>query len=153
MNKVICFDMDGTLADLYNVPNWLEKLRAEDPSPYRDAKPLWDMDALREVLLELIADGWEVRVISWLAKDSSESYKRAVRIAKRAWLWCHNFPLRKAHLVEYGTTKSQCLEQTISSAILIDDDEKVRYNWHIGKTIDPKNCDLIEELKKLLNKG
>ena len=32
--KMICFDMDGTIADLYAVPNWLDKLRAEDASPY-----------------------------------------------------------------------------------------------------------------------
>lgn len=31
--KMICFDMDGTIADLYAVPNWLDKLRAEDASP------------------------------------------------------------------------------------------------------------------------
>ena len=33
MLKMICFDMDGTIADLYAVPNWLEKLRAYDASP------------------------------------------------------------------------------------------------------------------------
>ena len=27
--KIICFDMDGTIADLYNVPNWLEMLRED----------------------------------------------------------------------------------------------------------------------------
>ena len=36
MPKMICFDMDGTIADLYAVPGWLEKLRAEDATPYRD---------------------------------------------------------------------------------------------------------------------
>ena len=35
--KQIWFDMDGTLADLYGVENWLEKLRASDPSPYAEA--------------------------------------------------------------------------------------------------------------------
>ena len=29
MEKVIAFDMDGTIADLYNVNNWLEQLREE----------------------------------------------------------------------------------------------------------------------------
>ena len=41
MKKAIFWDMDGTIADLYNVPNWLDKLRAEDTSPYREAKPLF----------------------------------------------------------------------------------------------------------------
>ena len=28
--KVIVFDMDGTIADLYGYPNWLKALRNED---------------------------------------------------------------------------------------------------------------------------
>ena len=31
MNKMICFDMDGTIADLYSVDGWLDYLRAENP--------------------------------------------------------------------------------------------------------------------------
>ena len=31
--KMVVFDMDGTIADLYAVPNWLQMLRAEDPTP------------------------------------------------------------------------------------------------------------------------
>ena len=34
MTNMICFDMDGTIANLYGVHNWLEMLRAEDPTPY-----------------------------------------------------------------------------------------------------------------------
>ena len=30
--KMICFDMDGTIADLYGVSGWLDDLRAENPS-------------------------------------------------------------------------------------------------------------------------
>ena len=35
--KMICFDMDGTIADLYAVENWLPMLRAFDPTPYEVA--------------------------------------------------------------------------------------------------------------------
>ena len=50
MIKMICFDMDGTIADLYGVDNWLEKLRSEDVSPYRDAEPIYNMEVLATVL-------------------------------------------------------------------------------------------------------
>ena len=150
MMKLICFDMDGTIADLYSVPNWLEKLRGEDASPYRDAKPMWDMDALRDVLLELVNQGWEIRVISWLAKDSSPEYKDKVRQAKRQWLTRYRFPMAQAHFVAYGTTKANCVRRISDAAILIDDNKTVRNGWHLGETIDPTNCDLIEELKALL---
>lgn len=46
IRKSINWDMDGTIANLYSVPDWLEKLRAEDPSPYLDADPMCDMKNL-----------------------------------------------------------------------------------------------------------
>lgn len=150
MAKMICFDMDGTIADLYSVPNWLDKLRAEDSSPYSDAAPMWNMEELRKILLLLINEGWEVRVISWLSKDSSASYKNEVRKAKLEWLEKYDFPYRRCHLVAYGTTKADCVRRWASPAILVDDNEKVRNGWHLGETIDPTKVNLIEELRKLL---
>lgn len=150
IKKMICFDMDGTIADLYAVPNWLAKLRAEDTSPYAEAAPMWDMTKLRDILLQLIAKGWEIRVISWLSKDSTEEYKEAVRQAKREWLIRYDFPADKVHLVAYGTTKADCVRRITEAAILVDDNEKVRNGWHLGETIDPMNGDLLERLEELL---
>lgn len=150
MAKMICFDMDGTIANLYSVPNWLDKLRAEDSSPYSDAAPMWDMRELRKILLLLISEGWEVRIISWLAKDSGESYKNKVREAKLGWLAKYDFPYRRCHLIAYGTTKADCVRRWGSPAILIDDNEKVRNGWHLGETIDPTKVNLIDELYNLL---
>lgn len=150
INKMICFDMDGTIADLYAVPNWLAKLRAEDASPYTEAAPMWDMVKLRDILLKLISKGWKIRVISWLSKDSTEAYKEAVRQAKREWLTRYDFPADKVHLVAYGTTKADCVRRIAEAAILVDDNEKVRNGWHLGETIDPMNGDLLERLEELL---
>ena len=150
ISKMICFDMDGTIADLYAVPNWLAKLRAEDASPYAEAAPMWGMEKLRDILLKLISKGWEIRVISWLSKDSTEAYKEAVRQAKREWLARYDFPADKVHLVAYGTTKADCVRRIAEAAILVDDNEKVRNGWHLGETIDPMNGDLLERLEGLL---
>ena len=46
----IYFDMDGTIANLYGVNNWLPKLRVEDASPYKEAMPLIDMENLQLLL-------------------------------------------------------------------------------------------------------
>ena len=116
MNKMVCFDMDGTIADLYGVKGWLEYLQAENPWPYLAARPMCDMDALRDVLLKLKEQGWEIRVISWLAKDSSEAYKDAVRMAKMGWLLNFNFPMDACHLVAYGTTGATTPRATTSSS-------------------------------------
>ena len=151
MAKMICFDMDGTIADLYGVEGWLAKLRAEDASPYREAKPLYDMDELNLILTALSNEGWEIRVISWLSKDASAEYNKAVRIAKREWLAKYNFPVDKVHLVAYGTTKANSVRKYTAQAILIDDNAKVRDGWHLGDTIDPTEGNLIERLTALLN--
>lgn len=148
--KMLCFDMDGTIADLYGVDNWLAKLRTEDPSPYLEAEPMWDVDALNNILHTLIWKGWTVCVISWLAKDSSAEYKKLVRAAKREWLQRWGFPCEGCHLIAYGTTKANAIRHLNPEvAILIDDTAKVRDGWHLGDTIDPTSCDLIEELAKL----
>lgn len=147
MPKMICFDMDGTIADLYAVPDWLEKLRAEDATPYRDAPPMWDMARLREALIALADDGWEIRVISWLAKDSTSAYKKAVRTAKREWLARYNFPANKVHLVAYGTTKANAIRNAgATPGILIDDNKKVRDGWSMGAAIDPLSTDDLPTL-------
>jgi 5'(3')-deoxyribonucleotidase len=150
MKKMICFDMDGTIADLYNVPNWLEMLRAEDATPYTIAKPMWDMQELRDTLLELIIQGWEIRVITWLSMNSTENYKNAVRKAKADWLAKYNFPVKYCHMVQYGATKADSVRAKTDNAILIDDNAKVRNGWTLGETINPETQNIITELKKLL---
>lgn len=60
----IYFDMDGTIANLYGVENWLEKLRACDASPYEEAEPLIDLAQLARLLNKLQRKGYEIGIIS-----------------------------------------------------------------------------------------
>lgn len=150
--KMLCFDMDGTIADTYAVDKWLDKLQAEDASPYQEAQPMWDMVALNEVLMLLEKQGWEVRVISWLAKDSSKEYAKATREAKAQWLEKYQFPAQKCHFIQYGATKANSVREACSDgyAILFDDNDKIRQGWHLGDTINPTTNNLIDVLKALL---
>jgi hypothetical protein len=151
--KMVCFDMDGTIADLYNVDNWLTMLRAEDPTPYRVASPMWNMIELIEVCERLKESGIEVRVITWLSKDSSEDYKRATRKAKAEWLDTVGLTVDHFHAVRYGATKADSIRRYLGedeTAILIDDNEKVRKGWNVGETIDPTTTDIIKALRNLL---
>ena len=152
MIKMVCFDMDGSITNLYGVENWLSMLRAEDPTPYRIASPMWDMKELTEIIKTLMALGIEVRVITWLSKESSEEYKTATRKAKRKWLDQYNFPYNAFHGIQYGRTKADSVRSLLNDdeeAILIDDNSKVRNGWHLGRTIDPTAVNLIEVLKEL----
>lgn len=151
--KMVCFDLDGTIADLYAVEGWLPMLRAENPTPYRIAEPMWNMVELAEVLTAIMAIGIEVRIITWLSKDSSEEYKDEVRLAKREWLAEQNFPFDHFHGVQYGATKADSVRRYLNegeTAILIDDNDRVREGWTLGETINPTNTDIIEALRSLL---
>jgi FMN phosphatase YigB (HAD superfamily) len=152
--KMVCFDMDGTIADLYGVNGWLEGLRAYDPTPYIKAEPMWDMTELAEVLMKLQIVGIEIRIITWLSVGSTTEYDNEVRKAKREWLENMGFPYDHFHGVKYGTTKASCVSRYLEeneTAILIDDNAKVRNGWSLGDTIDPTNENVIETLKALFD--
>jgi hypothetical protein len=149
MNKTLVFDMDGTIADLYGVDGWLEMLRNEDATPYRVARPLYDMRVLTAMLTILQAKGWRVVVTTWLAKGSSKKYDALVREAKLEWLDKMNFPYDEIHLVKYGTTKANCTRHHGGFQILIDDNDKVRNGWTLGRTIDANN-NILDELASLI---
>lgn len=149
MNKILVFDMDGTIADLYGVADWLNFVRSEDPEPYVVAKPMYKMENLANLLNQLKVQGWEIVVTSWLAKGSSKRYDKEVRRAKREWLEKNNFPFDEIHLVKYGTTKANCTRRKGGYQILVDDNEKIRKGWHLGDTINA-NENILNVLEKLI---
>ena len=144
MTTTIFFDMDGTIADLYGVENWLDYLIASDALPYEIAKPLIRLNALARILNKLQKQGYKIGVISWLAKNSNTAYDEKVIKAKKGWLKKHlasvNFD--EIHIVKYGTPK-QTFAKT-ENDILFDDEEKNRNDW-TGKAFDVN--EIIEILK------
>ena len=125
----IWFDMDGTIADLSSVENWLPMLRAYDPAPYALAKPLVRLSTLAYMLNRLRAKGYRVGVISWGSKCSTPAYDAAVTAAKMAWLKRHlpSVDFDEIHVVPYGVPK-QNFKRT-DADILFDDEERNRINW------------------------
>jgi phosphoglycolate phosphatase-like HAD superfamily hydrolase len=149
MNKTLVFDMDGTLADFYGVTNWLDYLNHADATPYKIAKPLYNMASLSLVLEVLRTKGWRIVITSWLAKDSTKEFDDVVRQAKREWLAKYEFPYDEIHLVKYGTTKANCTRHLGGVQILIDDNEDVRNGWHLGDTINA-NENILAKLVELM---
>ena len=129
MNRTLVFDMDGTIADLYKVDNWLADLRSYNPRPYEVAQPMYDMDTMASVLVALQNQGWKVVVTTWLSKDSTKAYDEMVSRAKLDWLAKHHFPFDEIHLVSYGTPKSTCTEHLGGIQFLFDDNAEVRREW------------------------
>ena len=145
MKKEIWFDMDGTIADLYGVDGWLDMLVNENARPYEIAKPLVNMRELAKVLNRLIEKGWEIGVISWLAKNGTNDYNKKVANAKIKWLAKHlkSVKFAKIDIVEYGTPK-----QINRNGILFDDEKQNRENW-LGIAYNVENIiQVLRELEK-----
>lgn len=144
MTATIFFDMDGTIADLYGVENWLDYLIAFDTLPYAIAKPLLKLNSLARILNRLQREGYRIGVISWLSKSGTEEYNNAVTETKRNWLKKHlaSVHFDEINIVKYGTPK-QMFART-ENDILFDDEEKNRNNW-TGKAFD---VDAILEILK-----
>lgn len=146
--KAIYFDMDGTIADLYGVTDWLEMLMNGNELPYAIAKPLVRLATLARLLNELQRNGYTIGIISWLAKNSNADYDERVTQAKKNWLNSHlkSVKFDEIHIVSYGTPKQDIVNYP--HGILFDDEEKNRTNW-TGKAFDEKN---ITETLKMIKK-
>lgn len=150
-NKTLVLDMDGTIADLYGVENWLQKVDNFDVSPFEQAKPLVDTTSLNFLLALLQDCGWRIVITSWLSKTSNPAYDIAVRNAKLAWLDYYGIIYDEIHILKYGTTKANATRRYGRYQVLVDDNEKVLKGWHLGHTINASKDDILEGLMELLN--
>lgn len=148
-NAAIYFDMDGTITDLYSVPNWLNKLTTSNVTPYREALPIGNPEELKSVLERLKKCGYHLGVVSWCAKGGSKEYNQATRKAKKAWLNKY-YPniFEEVHIVKYGTPKHRTVN---CSGILVDDSQDVRKAWG-ARSIDATDFqNILKNLKILLD--
>lgn len=144
----ICFDMDGTIANLYAVENWLSMLRSYDPTPYAEAGVMLNMQLLARLLNRAQAAGNELVIVSWLSKEPTPEYNEAVTAAKLAWLHQHLHSVQwdEINIVSHGYCKNNfCMN---NDDILFDDEEQNRETWD-GEAYEP--ADIIEVLKEILN--
>lgn len=147
--KAIYLDMDGTIADLYNVQDWLPKLKASDVSPYEEAKPLVDLRELSAILNRAQEIGITVGIISWLCKGSSLDYAKRTRAAKLAWLKKHvAVEFDEVRIVNYGRPKQKVVNA--DDAWLVDDSLTVCGQWGKHKTLDAKNPDWMQTLARMI---
>ena len=148
--RTIWWDMDGTIANLYAVENWLPMIRAEDTTPYTEAGVMWNMSQLAKLMNQVQKLGYKLGIISWTAKNGSASYNEAVKQAKLDWLKKHlaSVTWDTIYVVSYGTPKSLVMQT--EEDILFDDEEPNRDAW-LGEAYEPEM--MVKVLKHLLGKG
>lgn len=144
MTRAIYFDMDGTIANLYGVENWLDYLLNEKTKPYREAKALINMRTLGRELNRLQGEGYKIGVVSWLCKNGTDEYGERVAKAKKEWLAKHIGAVKQdeIHIVEYGIPKQKVVD--FPNGVLFDDEIGNRKNW-LGNAYDAEN--ILEILK------
>lgn len=142
----ICFDMDGTIADLYGVDGWLDDLMARNTRPYAEARVMLRMCELARQLNRVQKLGHEIVIVSWLARNSTEEYDKAVAETKKAWLAKHlrSVQFDEINIVRYGYNKANFAKS--ADDILFDDEEKNRIDW-TGEAYSPEK--ILEILKKI----
>lgn len=149
MNKWVWFDMDGTLADLYSNPNWLEELHSYNPAPYLNAKPIYEQKSLLRSLSALRAKGFKLGIISWVSKVTTTKYTKEIKAAKIKWLKEHELYdlFDKILITSYGDNKSnRC--RYYGRGILVDDEEGNLDSWNLGETICAKE-DILPAIEQL----
>ena len=146
--RAVYFDMDGTIADLFGIENWLQYLENEKTKPYREAKPLVNMRELSREIHRLQSIGYKIGIITWLSGCGTDEYHRRVKTTKENWLKNHigSVTFDEIHIVKYGTPKS-----SLGNGILFDDSRKNREEWNNAnyENLAFDVCNIIEVLKNL----
>ena len=143
--KNIYFDLDGTLANLYGINNWLDYVLNEDAFPYLEAEPMVNLSLLVRTLHRLQNKGFHIGIISWLSKNATIEYEDSIREAKLYWIKKHmpSMVFDEIHIIPYGTPK-----ESVGYGYLFDDEENNRINWN-GIAYSEK--DIIKNLLDILH--
>jgi len=124
MNKqVVYLDMDGTIANLYEQPNWLQDLTKGNIRPFAKAQP---MITEQELLSIYPKDQYELRVCSMTPKNATKDYCERVARAKDKWLDKYFPTITHRVYMKYGNNKNL---KNCRNHILIDDNETIRNNF------------------------
>lgn len=129
--KVVYLDMDGTIANLYGVSDWLPKLEKEEQGLFLNLEPLVTEE---ELLNTFPKDEYEIRILSMTPNAASQEYCEIVKREKDLWLNTF-FPnsISKRIYKKYG--KSKNLRNCVNT-ILVDDNKTIRMLWK-GKALCP----------------
>ena len=89
MEKKLYFDCDGTWIDLYGVDGWLGDLINHNPRPYIEAKPLISLSLFARLLNKVQKQGYQIGIITWLPKNSTDEFDKIVTVEKINWIKKH----------------------------------------------------------------
>jgi hypothetical protein len=127
--KKLFFDMDGTVADLYNSSNWLEKIQKEESGVFCDLQPLFNIQQMSETCLDLISRGWQIGIITWLPMNASDEYMEICAKEKKEWVEKNMPYVSEFYPLPYGTPKQHAGFKKAQLMVLVDDNAEVVRMW------------------------
>ena len=131
---IIYFDLDGTVYDLYHVPNWLEKLRGHKPRVFKEGQVMFDKDFY--TICEDLRDMFNVKfgVITLLPRESTNRYNNQVIHTKLDWIKKHLpfVDMSLVHIIESQEDKHKYAKPNCRT-YLIDDNENNCKAWTTAK--------------------
>lgn len=134
MSVKVYFDLDGTLYDLYGMPNWLEMLQNEQEGVFLKGSAIKTFDNLVIPVHSFLLDiGVQFGVISWLPMQASPEYEEICRREKLQWIE-QNLPfVSEIAIIPYGTPKQNAIRKRAQKMYLIDDNIEVCKIWDTNK--------------------
>lgn len=152
-DKLLIFDMDGTIADLYNTKNWSERLDNGDATVYSDANPMIDMAEFHSLLNALKMADYKIIILSWLSKNDDPDFHERIITAKKNWIEKYNIPVDEVIITKYGVNKHDIITSRFPSAdtIIFDDDATVRASFPENSTVNPQETNINQFLRMMLS--
>lgn len=155
MSKKIWMDCDGTLYDLYSIPNWLDKLRNEEEQVFSTGSFMGNYTEFLKEISRLFAAGYEFGVITWLPMGASPEYEEICRQEKIEWIKQYLPFVHDINITSYGIPKQNTIKKRAKQMILIDDNSEVCKMWETNsmrKAINlTDNFDIVAALQSIEN--
>lgn len=126
----VYLDMDGTIADLYGIENWLDRLHNSDEKIFLECKPIISESELFRIFPE---NSFEIKILSMTPLGATPEYCANVAEQKNTWLDRYFPRITKRIYRKYGHNKNL---KGSKNAILIDDSESIRESF-LGIAINP----------------
>lgn len=153
MSKKIYFDLDGTLYNLYNMENWLDKLRNEISGVFDGVNKMFD-GTFYDIISDLLNIGFEFGVITWLPMQASPEYEEVCRREKRMWVQKYLPFVSEINITSYGIPKQNAIQKRAKIMYLIDDNVEICKMWETSKQRKAINVNndftVMDALKKIL---
>jgi hypothetical protein len=156
MTTKIYFDLDGTVYDLYNVTDWLEKLRLECAQVFSEGNFIGNYNAFCEICNKLLAKGVQFGVITWLPMQASPEFETECAEIKRLWVKKFMPFVTEFTAQSYGVPKQNAIVKRCKRMYLLDDNSEVCEMWKTNKmriaiNVNKGELTTIQALEKIYN--